>query len=146
MRSQRVLALLAAGALLSACQTAEPVRELPAPAKAPTVEGAWQDKNALVSTFQGGQFVTRTTDGYNAVLTTGTYTVDPTGLVQVSFISAKTKKSQRANCQLATAAQLNCTSDSGAQFSLTRRADMPVAAAQPVQPMGTVTPPASLPN
>lgn len=146
MHSQRVLALLAAGALLSACQTSEPARELPAPAKVPTVEGAWQDKNALVSTFQGGQFVTRTTDGYNAVLATGTYTVDPSGLVQVSFISAKTKKSQRANCQLATANQLNCTSDSGAQFSLTRSANMPVASAAPVQPVGGVTPPAALPN
>ncbi|MBB4063109.1 hypothetical protein [Gellertiella hungarica] len=144
MKSHRFLALIAAGTLLAACQSSQPARELPAPVKTPTVEGAWQDKNALVSTFQGGQFVTRTTDGYNAVLATGTYTVDPSGIVQVSFISAKTKKSQRANCQLATATQLNCTSDTGAQFSLMRRADMPVASAQPMgaAPAGS----AALPN
>ena len=139
MNIERVVVLVAAGALLAACETSQPVRELPAPTRAPTVEGSWSDPHGLVSTFQGGQFSTRTSDGTNAVMASGTYTTDPSGVVQVTFYSTLKKTTSRANCQLATATQLNCTSDSGAQFSLQRRADMPMVAPAAPRPIGAVS-------
>lgn len=121
MNSQRVIVLLGAVAVLAGCQTSAPVRTLPAPVRTPTVEGSWTDPNGLVSTFSGGTFNTRTTDGTNAVMASGSYTADPSGVIQISFYSTLKKTTSRANCQLATADQLNCTSDSGAQFSLRRQ-------------------------
>jgi hypothetical protein len=122
MISQRFIVLAAAASVLAACQSApREVRTLPAPVRAPTVEGSWTDPNGLVSTFQGGTFNTRTTDGSNAVMASGTYSTDPSGIIQITFYSTLKKTTSRANCQLATADQLNCTSDAGAQFSLRRQ-------------------------
>lgn len=151
MNSPRVLVLLAATSLLAACQTAQPVRELPAPHRAPTVEGAWSDPHGLISTFSAGSFNTRTSDGTNQVMASGTYTADPSGIIQISFYSTIKKTTSRANCQLATANQLNCTSESGAQFSLQRRSDQPVMASQAPRPLGTapagtLAPPAAVVN
>nr|WP_316655711.1 hypothetical protein [uncultured Gellertiella sp.] len=140
MNSQRVIVLLAAAALLSACDTTgNTPRRLPDPVRAPTVEGSWGDPHGLVSTFQAGTFNTRTSDGTNAVMASGTYTTDPSGIVQITFYSTIKKTTSRANCQLASLTQLNCTSDSGAQFSLQRRADMPSPPPPPgIQPVGQV--------
>jgi hypothetical protein len=37
------------------------------------VEGAWVDPNGIVSTFSSGQFQTRTSDGTNTQMASGTY-------------------------------------------------------------------------
>lgn len=134
MNSQRVLVLLAATSLLAACQTSAPSRPLPDPVRVPTVEGSWSDPNGLVSTFQAGTFNTRTTDGTNAIMASGTYTTDPRGVVQITFYSTLKKTTSRANCQLATVSQLNCTSDAGAQFSLQRMSGAPVMASGQMAP------------
>ncbi|KEQ06604.1 MULTISPECIES: outer membrane lipoprotein Omp10 [Pseudorhizobium] len=114
--------VLIAVATLSACVSSAPRRLPPQQASlAPQgVEGTWADPNGIVSTFQGGTFSTRSTDS-NALLASGTYTnLSPT-LVEISMTSLVRNTQSRVNCSLVTPSQLNCTQDSGAQFSLTRR-------------------------
>ena len=70
--------------------------------------------------FSAGQFATRTTDT-NTTMATGTYVTQPGGLVEISLYSNISKSASKANCSLVTPRQLNCTSGSGAQFTLNRQ-------------------------
>lgn len=121
MKLKTSLALFAAAASLSACidgsQRPLPVSSQPAPT---TVEGNWADPNGLLSTFSGGQFQTRTTDGTNTQMASGTYTTTPEGVIQINLYSNVKRTSSLVNCALVNTSQLNCTSDSGSQFSLRR--------------------------
>jgi hypothetical protein len=125
MKIKTSLALLLAAVSLSACMDDGP-RQMPmqvATRQAPmsqSVEGTWTDPNGIVSTFQGGGFSTRTTDT-NQLLASGTYTSSSPGLVEINMTSLVRKTTSKVNCALVNATQLNCTSDSGAQFSLSRR-------------------------
>ncbi|PTM94353.1 hypothetical protein [Mycoplana dimorpha] len=113
-------ALLAGAATLASCNSYDraPVRPV---AQAPQgVEGSWVDANGLVSTFSAGQFATRTTDT-NTTMATGTYITQPGGLIEISLYSNISKSASKANCSLVTPRQLNCTSGSGAQFTLNRQ-------------------------
>lgn len=120
MKPFATLALLAAGAALASCQSSP--REIrPAPqAMAAGVEGSWVDPNGIVSTFAGGTFSTRTTDT-NQLLASGSYTSTSPTLVEINMTSLVRNTQSRVNCALVTPNQLNCTTDSGAQFSLARR-------------------------
>ncbi len=121
MKFKASLVLIAA-ATLSACVSSAPPRTSPQRvAAAPQgVEGTWADPNGIISTFQGGTFNTRSTDS-NTLLASGTYvSLSPT-LVEINMTSLVRNTQSRVNCALATPSQLNCTQDSGAQFSLTRR-------------------------
>jgi hypothetical protein len=121
MKFKASLALIAV-VTLSACVSSAPPRMQQQQASlAPQgVEGSWADPNGIVSTFQGGTFSTRSTDS-NALLASGTYTSLSPTLVEISMTSLVRNTQSRVNCSLVTPSQLNCTQDSGAQFSLTRR-------------------------
>ncbi|WJH40782.1 hypothetical protein N7E02_09420 [Aliirhizobium terrae] len=111
--------VLVAAASLTACVSSPPPRQMAA-AQPQGVEGSWVDPNGIVSTFQGGTFNTRASDS-NALLASGNYTnLSPT-LVEINMTSLVRKTQSRVNCSLVSPSQLNCTQDSGAQFSLTRR-------------------------
>ncbi|MCJ7994047.1 hypothetical protein J5N58_05375 [Rhizobium cremeum] len=120
MKKTTVVALLACATTLSACYSSGP-RPLPAVSQAPTVEGNWMDQNGLVSTFSAGRLETRTTDGSNKVMATGTYMMEGANLVQITLYSNLKQTTTKAACALVTPTQLNCTSDTGAQFSLNRQ-------------------------
>lgn len=124
MKPTTALSLLAAAAALASCQTERAPREMPvAQRPQPTgVEGTWVDPNGIVSTFSGGTFTTRTTDAAAVVMASGTYVTQQSGLVEINLYSNISKTTSRVNCSLVSSAQLNCTSSSGAQFSLARRA------------------------
>ncbi len=109
-----VFALLA----VASCSTTS--RPLPRVAQAPTVEGQWVDPNGFVSTFQAGTFSTQTTDT-NQILASGTYTQVGPRLVEINMTSRLRNTQLRVNCSLASDNQLNCTSESGSQFSLVRK-------------------------
>lgn len=115
-------AILCATAL-TACQTGGSYyRPLPAQQQmAPTIEGTWADSNGLISTFRGGSFATRSSDAANVLLASGTYAQNPNGIIEINMFSELKKTNLKVNCSLATPSQLNCTSESGGQFSLTRR-------------------------
>ncbi|WP_026620329.1 hypothetical protein M728_002686 [Ensifer sp. WSM1721] len=119
MKPFATLTLLATAALLASCQSSpRQIREVPSN-RTSGVEGSWVDPNGIVSTFAGGTFSTRTTDT-NQLLASGTYVnVNPT-LVEINMTSLVRNTQSRVNCALATPTQLNCTTDSGAQFSLAR--------------------------
>lgn len=118
MKLKASLVLIAA-ATLTACVSSPPSR-LPQQQTQPRgVEGTWADPNGIVSTFQGGTFNTRSTDS-NTLLASGTYvSLSPT-LVEINMTSLVRNTQSRVNCALVSPNQLNCTQDSGAQFSLTR--------------------------
>lgn len=120
MKFKTGFALIAAAGL-SACVSSPPPSRMPPPMAQPQgVEGAWVDPNGIVSTFQAGTFNTRASDS-NALLASGTYTTLSPTLVEINMTSLVRKTQSRVNCALVTPSQLNCTQDSGAQFSLARR-------------------------
>ncbi len=119
MKLKASLVLIAA-ASLTACVSSPPPDRLPPPTQPQGVEGNWVDPNGIVSQFQGGQFTTRSSDS-NTLLASGTYvSLSPT-LVEINMTSLVRKTQSRVNCALVSRSQLNCTQDSGAQFSLARR-------------------------
>ncbi|MDF1633750.1 hypothetical protein [Mycoplana sp. MJR14] len=121
MKPLIVASLLTAAAALASCQSSERANTYAPVAQAPQgVDGSWVDANGLVSTFNGGQFATRTTDT-NTTMATGTYVQQPGGLIEISLFSNISKSASKANCSLVTPRQLNCTSSSGAQFTLNRQ-------------------------
>ncbi len=105
---------------LASCSTSGGGRSLPQVQQTPTVEGKWVDPNGFVSTFQGGVFTTQTTDT-NQVLASGNYTMVNPRLVEINMTSRLRNTQLRVNCAMATDNQLNCTSESGSQFSLVRQ-------------------------
>jgi len=121
MKFRTLLVLLGASAALGACTTSSP-RPVPVAASpAQTgVEGSWSDPNGIISTFQAGTFTTRTTDS-NQLLASGTYVNTSPSLVEINMTSLVRKTQSKVNCALVSQNQLNCTSDAGSQFSLTRR-------------------------
>jgi hypothetical protein len=122
MKPITALGLLAAAVALASCQSDRAPRELPPIRQQPTgVEGAWVDANGLVSTFAAGQFETRTTDT-QVKMATGTYLTQPSGLVEINLYSNISKTTSKVNCAMIGSTQLNCTSATGTQFSLTRPA------------------------
>lgn len=113
--------VLIAAASLTACVSSPPQRQASAPPPRPQgVEGTWVDPNGIVSTFQNGTFNTRASDS-NALLASGTYTSLSPTLVEINMTSLVRKTQSRVNCALVSPSQLNCTQDTGAQFSLARR-------------------------
>lgn len=121
MKPIAILTLLSAAAALASCQSPREVRELPPTQMAPVgVEGAWVDPRGIVSTFSAGTFTTRTTDT-NQVLASGNYVNLSPRLVEINMTSMVRNTQSKVNCAMVSTAQLNCTTDSGAQFSLTRR-------------------------
>ncbi len=116
-------ALLCAAIAVSSCVAPGPSQQTsmaPSPARGPAVDGRWIDRNGIVSTFQNGAFSTRSTDT-NTLLASGTYvTISPT-LYEINMTSLVRNTQSRVNCALVSPAQLNCTTDSNSQFSLTRQ-------------------------
>lgn len=123
MQIRNFIVIASAAAALASCETSSPrpmpVSMNPVPV-ASGVEGAWADPNGIVSTFQGGSFTTRTTDS-NQLLASGTYVSTSPTLVEINMTSLVRNTQSKVNCALVNQSQLNCTSDSGAQFTLSRR-------------------------
>lgn len=109
-----------ASALLASCQSSNKSALPPIPAAPASIEGTWVDPNGIVSTFVAGSFNTRTSDT-NQLLASGTYVNVNDRLVEISMVSHVQNKQSKVNCAMVTDNQLNCTADSGAQFSLSRK-------------------------
>ncbi len=119
MKRLAIPVILASG-LLASCQSS-PRSELPPLPQAPaSIEGTWVDPNGIVSTFAAGSFNTRTSDS-NQLLASGTYVNLSDKLVEINMVSHVQNKQSKVNCALVAPNQLNCTADSGAQFSLNRK-------------------------
>ncbi|MGG6895330.1 MULTISPECIES: hypothetical protein [Rhizobium] len=127
MKLRTTLSLVAAAAALSACVDFGGSRPPPmtmnsgAQSRTNSVEGSWADSNGLNSTFNAGRFETHTTDGTNQQMASGTYTTDPSGVIQINLYSNIKRTSSKVNCFMANPGQLNCTSETGGHFSLNRQ-------------------------
>lgn len=128
MKKFAIPALIVTAALAS-CSSTERERPLPVAPAPVTIEGTWSDPNGLISTFQAGSFSTRTTDT-NQMLATGSYSNTSGNLYEISLTSLVQNKQSKVNCALVNPNQLNCTADSGAQFTLARKSTT-VAAVTP---------------
>jgi hypothetical protein len=114
--------LAAAGALaLSGCQSGGP--SAPSMRSAPSgVEGSWIDAQGTgLSTLSAGRFQTVATDT-GQKLADGSYTLTGATSVQITGTSLIRQSPISFNCLLVSTNQLNCTSATGQNFVLTRRA------------------------
>lgn len=114
--------LLFVATTLAACQSSGPIGggSIPATSANTSIDGNWVDANGIVSSFNGGAFETRATDT-NERLAEGSYRYLSQRLVEIDMRSIVRGTVSKVNCALVTQSQLNCTSSTGAQFSLTRR-------------------------
>ena len=111
-------AALAAATALAGCMTGGGTTT---PVEA-AVEGSWISTDGVaVSTFSGGVFETKATDTGNQ-LADGSYRMADAQSVQITVVSKIRKTTTNVDCTLANPSQLNCTSSSGSNFVLTRRA------------------------
>ncbi|UCI09164.1 hypothetical protein [Mesorhizobium sp. B1-1-8] len=114
-------AAIALATLLAGCMTGGP--EAPPMAAAPKgVEGSWIDaKGTGLSTFKAGSFATVATDT-GQKLSEGSYTMTGPTSVEIHGTSLIRQTPVSFNCLMISTSQLNCTSASGQNFVLTRRA------------------------
>ncbi|OHV68682.1 hypothetical protein LCM4577_05525 [Mesorhizobium sp. LCM 4577] len=121
--ARKLLSAGAAASLLAAaaCTTTGPSE--PPPTAAPKgVEGNWIDaKGTGLSTFAGGKFTTVATDT-GQKLSEGSYTMTGATSVEIHGTSLIRQTPVSFNCLMVSTSQLNCTSASGQNFVLTRRA------------------------
>lgn len=118
--SAAVLALLSAA--IAGCSTSGGGTSGGSAKPAPSgVEGAWLDaKGTGLSTFTSGAFQTVATDT-GQKLSDGTYIMTGANSVQINGTSLIRQSPISFNCLLISANQLNCTSSTNQQFTLTRR-------------------------
>ncbi len=119
MNTTRLVATATLVLTLAACQTETYSYRAPPP-RQDNIEGQWVDPNGIISSFYNGRFETRTTDS-NSLLAEGNYRQVSQQTVEIELTSLLRNTTSRVNCALVTPSQLNCTSSSGAQFSLARR-------------------------
>ena len=121
MMSKRVSAGLAAVAMLAGCTVYGPGS--PPRINQPSgVDGEWIGTDGVaVSSFSGGQFRSTATDT-GQLLATGSYRYVSQNLVEITINSVIRNTTSKANCAVSGNRQLNCTSATGAQFVLIRRA------------------------
>ncbi|AZO51112.1 MAG: hypothetical protein EOS58_03050 [Mesorhizobium sp.] len=121
--ARKLLSAVAAASLLaaSACTTVGP-SEPPIAAGPKGVEGSWIDaKGTGLSSFTAGTFTTVATDT-GQKLAEGSYTMTGATSVEIHGTSLIRQTPISFNCLMISTSQLNCTSASGQNFVLTRRA------------------------
>lgn len=85
------------------------------------VQGQWFDTSGVAfSNFNSGVFETRANDTKEK-LAEGNYRFASANLIEIDLRSLARGTRSKVNCALVSAGQLNCTSSTGQQFSLTRR-------------------------
>ncbi len=112
------LALSLAGCMSGGVQEGGPT-QVTRPTDA--VQGQWFDTSGVAfSNFNGGVFETRANDTKEK-LAEGNYRFASANLIEINLRSLARGTQSKVNCALVSAGQLNCTSSSGQQFTLTRR-------------------------
>lgn len=123
IKTGAIAASFLAFATLSGC-----VIDAPAPGgrfvRTGAAEGSWGDTGGVAtSSFNGGVFVTVANDTGNR-LAEGSYRYVGPRNVEINFTSLVRGQQVRANCLIVGSGQMNCTNDSGSQFTLVRRASI----------------------
>ncbi len=123
-------AALALAALLAACQTSDinygPLSNTPRPVG---IDGEWVDTRGInTATFAAGTFSSIATDT-GKVAARGSYTYRDPQNVDLAFTSLIRNTTVNAACLVVMPSQMNCTTSSGATFTLVRKAATPGAQA-----------------
>ncbi|TCD11425.1 hypothetical protein [Oricola cellulosilytica] len=89
---------------------------------ASAVEGNWGDTGGVAtSRFRNGAFTSYANDTGNP-LAQGSYRYVDSRTIEINFTSLVRQQQVRTNCLLVNNTQMNCTSNTGSQFTLVRRA------------------------
>lgn len=126
------LAILAMTGFLASCQTYDGTGQSVSVAPRPVgIDGEWVDTRGINSaSFASGTFTSTSTET-GQTMARGSYKYRDPQTIDLAFTSLLRNTTVNAACLLAGPSQLNCTSSSGAQFSLVRRAATPASAAAP---------------
>lgn len=126
MRKFLALALICSAGFVTGCTTIDTGGPISVAPPAGAAEGQWVGTDGVaVSTFNNGNFSSAATDT-GSKLAEGTYRYTDPNTVAITFTSLLRQTVVNANCAVVSQTQMNCTSSSGAQFSLLRRASAPV--------------------
>ena len=125
--------VLAGIAALAGCTTINngPIE----PPKPRGIDGEWVDTRGInTASFANGTFTSIATDSQQ-VVARGSYTyTDPAQTsVSLAFTSLLRNTSVSANCLIVMPSQMNCTTSSGAKFSLVRKGTAPAGPAPVAQ-------------
>jgi hypothetical protein len=121
-------AVLALSGFLASCQTYD-VGYGPndAPPKPAGIDGEWVDTRGInTASFNGGTFQSIATDT-GKVAARGSYTYRDPQNVDLAFTSLIRNTTVNAACLIVMPSQMNCTTSSGATFTLVRKAATPGA-------------------
>ncbi len=119
---RNVLVTAASAAMLAGCVAAGPDGGGPGVSTSSPFEGEWMSTDGVaISRFSGGVFETIATDTGNK-LADGNYHLVDGRTAAITVRSLIRQTTSNVNCALAAPTQLNCTSSTGQQFVLTRRA------------------------
>ncbi len=121
MKPGQISTALVAVALAAGCSISGPGG--PPRISQPTgVDGEWVGTDGVaISSFNDGQFRSTAADT-GQLLAAGSYRYVSRNLVEVTIHSIIRRTASKANCAIVSNRQLNCTSATGAQFTLLRRA------------------------
>lgn len=108
-----------AATLLSACVETGPRMSGPSMRSQAFADGNWNQGQVANYIFSNGGFVGTAVDTGNKVAQ-GTYQYTSVNTIQISSYSEVQKKTIVANCLLVNTRTMNCTADTGSQFSLVR--------------------------
>lgn len=117
IKAPLVLALCAL--FLSGCVVANNPPPQNRPATPTFAEGNWAVGDTAIFNFSSGRFTGSAVDTGN-VVATGSYRYTGARSMTIDSYSVVQQKQIVANCIVVTTAQLNCTNDSGANFSLVK--------------------------
>ncbi|OXT00696.1 hypothetical protein B7H23_11445 [Notoacmeibacter marinus] len=118
----RAFTLLLAAAAIAGCTTGPGSSDRASLKPSSRVAGQWMatDGVAMSSFSNSGRFST-TLRATGETVTEGTY-VESGDRVALDFYSVRQQRQSKATCNFAGRGQLNCVSDTGAQFTLVRNA------------------------
>ncbi|MGL4489807.1 MAG: hypothetical protein ACRCU5_10230 [Rhizobiaceae bacterium] len=126
-----VVAVLASG-FLASCQTSDfGARDRDVAAAPVGIDGDWVDTRGINTAKFGGGTFTSVDANTGQTMARGSYTYRDQQNVDLAFTSLIRNTSVNAACIVVAQSQLNCTTSSGAKFTLVRRATTPTAAAAP---------------
>jgi hypothetical protein len=119
--------------LLASCQTSDfgsrEVNVAPAPVG---IDGDWVDTRGINTAKFGGGAFTSVDANTGQTMARGSYTYRDQQNVDLAFTSLIRNTTVNAACIVVAQNQMNCTTSSGAKFSLVRRATAPNTVAAPV--------------
>ncbi len=131
--SRSAVMSLIASSLLASCQTSDFGGRGPEVAPAPVgIDGDWVDTRGINTAKFGGGTFTSVDANTGQTMARGSYSYRDQQNVDLAFTSLIRNTTVNAACIVVAQSQMNCTTSSGAKFSLVRKAGAPNAAAAPV--------------